>query len=360
MFNDDYWEPPQAVTRLNILEEFYREADRRMLSVGKRFRNETIGQARACILIERFVNRVINYPTPAYWFRPIAGMQETYIGVQLRQLFSLLGFFDSYHDCSEHLCAFLYSCWTIESVFSLDLKKISHPDYYPDEETAIALNSIVESIRMCAQAEWFQRASYDRRYEANAKADSVAQLTAQVLRYYARTMIVRVDLGYQIVARKGLTIDKVYDHWDQFLYLMGRHPVFENLVGYAWSIEQGVDQGFHIHCEFLFDGSKDRWHVNKGFDVGAVWKQVVGEGGKIFNCNANIKSYDQDRVGIGLIDRMDSKTCLNSIEEIRYIAKDTQFLRIKPQGRRTFGSSMKPDIEAKRGRPASQEPEWEY
>ncbi|WP_290525989.1 inovirus-type Gp2 protein [Alcanivorax sp.] len=360
MFDDYYWKPPEAVSRSTILDGFHRLSDRRMLSVGKRVQKSALGQASACIFVERFVNRVITSSGPAYIFRPYAGMHETSIGLRLREVISLLGFFDSYHDYSEHLCAALHACWLIGSMYGLNLQEIGRADYQPNGQTAEALNQMVEVIRKSAGESWFRRAGYDRRYEANAKADSVARLVAQILRYYARTMIVRVDLGYQKFARKGLTIDDVYGHLDQMRSQLDVDAVFGTLVGYAWAFEQGENQGFHIHATFLFDGSKECRHIYKGFEIQSIWTRIVGLGGKAFVCNADLGRYNEDQIGIGMIHRHDAQSCLNAIQHNQYIAKDTQFLRIKPKGRRTFGSSIRPDLDAKGGRPPTHEPTWSY
>lgn len=311
-------------------------------------------QADALIKIERFVNLVIASDQPAYIFRDSAHSgytaTATTLGKRLLKVISLVGLFDSYHDYSEHPYAFLDACWLMESVYGLDLSRPVNNAGEIDGHYAEAMNAIVAKIRMSSREYWFMRALSDRKYEAVCKARTLAEYTSELLRYYARMMIVRVDLSYLESTATGLTIDQVYADLDRLLYLKELHPIFKCLVGYAWTIEQGENQGFHIHVVFFFDGSKECRDIYKGFEIGGLWQQDITQGqGKYHNCNAHRQRYE--RLGIGMIHRNSAEECANAIACIPYLAKDTQYLRIRPQGRRVFGTGSSPDFENKRGRP---------
>ena len=359
-----YWEPPQTATRSTIIADFDRKADYRTLQMGKVIGDQAIGQAQACIRIERFVCRVVSTQLPAYEFRldcnnTAYSFRETSLGTQLREAISLLGFFDSGHDYSEHLHAFLHACWLIESVYGTDLELVGNQTFSPDDHCAETMNNIVEKIRMCSRESWFQRSVSDRRWEASTKARKIAKSMSDTLLYYARTMVVRTDLSYLESVADTLTIDKVYEHLDHLLRLKSWHPVFQSLVGYAWTLEQGERQGFHIHTAFFFDGSKECRDGYKGIEIKELWVNEITYGsGKAHICNLNKNDYDIGKIGIGVIDRMDSQSCENAIEHIQYMTKDSQYLRIKPKGRRVFGVGAAPTRDSKRGRPPLQEPTW--
>lgn len=358
-----HWEPPQEATRKSIIGQFHIKADKRILNNGRLFQGQRIGQAQACIFIEKFVERVIDGNSPAYIFRltrnNFYNAQETKLGTYLNELIKLLGFFDSKHDYSERLTAFLSSCWLISNVYSVDLKAMATSSFIPSDSHYEAMNCIVDKIRMCSREPWFQRAAGDRRLEANNKAKAIAAKVAETLKHYARTMVVRIDFSYHKSESKRITIDQVYEHLDRLLKLKEQHETFSNLVGYAWAIEHGDRLGFHIHAVFLFDGSKECRDITKGFKIAGLWANEITEGlGKFNLCNT--KKADYDELGIGVIERTDSAACLNAIKHIPYITKDTQYLRIKPRGRRTFGAGVTPNANEKRGRPPLQAPSWNY
>lgn len=339
--------------RSSVLNEYDRTIDERTFGSSQFTGNLSVGQSEVLIRIERFVNHVISSRQVAYLFKQTSQGRyqaiETPLGNRLRGIIQMLGLFDSYHDYSEHPCAFLHACWLMESVYGLDLNQMAMSHGLPDMRYAEALNSIVERIRMSAHEGWFLRGPSDRRWEANSREKVLTKYTTDLLRYYSRTMIVRVDLGYENEALGRLTIDQVYDHLDQLLYRKGWHPAFSALIGYSWSVEQGKDHGFHIHTAFYFDGSKVCRDVYKGFELGALWKSITNYQGIFENCNAHKERYT--KLGIGMIYRNEAVACENAISAVTYLTKDSQYLRIKPRGRRVFGTGSTPDFESKRGRP---------
>lgn len=348
-----------AASRATILSEFNRDAGETDFEFGHGSVWQA-GQSGVLIRIERLVNRVLRSTQPAFilnW-NGTGGPEvvETPIGRRLREVLPFINHFGSGHIYSEQPLAFLHACWLIGNVYGIDLARLpSHPVLIGQRE-AEALNDVVARIRMSASEPWYARAPSDRSWEAGQRAQAAAEYVANILRYFARTMVVRVDLGYLKEARTGLTIDAVYTHLDRLRYLIDWHPIFENQVGYGWGIEQGERDGYHIHAFFLFDGSKECRDVHKGFEIGDLWQRdITGGAGHYDNINAHKERYP--RLGIGMIYRNNAEQCLTAIEVLQYIAKDDgQHLRIKPQGRRIFGTGRAPDAEGKRGRPAPDTP----
>ncbi|MCB1616207.1 MAG: inovirus-type Gp2 protein [Pseudomonadales bacterium] len=361
----DFWEPPQAATRYDLITAFHRPADPGVLHKGKKLEGELIGQSRACILIESFVDRVLKNEALPYQCLPSSPWQPvvhaTPLGKRLREVIGLLGFFDSYHEYSEKLCAFLHSCWLITSIYGVSLPLLSQKDIPLDGATAEHLNDIVRKLRMCAGEGWFRRAASDRRWESGERTRATGMLVEKILKHYARTTVVRVDLSYHKREQARLSIDTVYQHLDQLLYLKDWHPVFEHLTGYVWALEQGKHQGYHLHTAFCFDGSRVCRDATKGFAIADVWVQeITGGMGKANICNAHKEQYDPNRLGIGVIDRLDGVSCLNTIASLQYLAKESQYLRMKPTGRRSYGTGLAPSRETLQGRPPQRLPDWHY
>lgn len=353
----------QAVTRTNVLSEFQRE------EIDKDFENEDcssdlLGEAGALIEIERFVNWVTRTSIPAFlidWNSVgCPRVTETHIGRRLRDVLPLYNKFSPDYIYCEKATAFIHAGLLISNVYRRDVARLPLPPIPLGPMEAEMLNDLIARIRMSANDPWYMRAPGDRSWEARQRAKTIAEYTADILRYYARTMVVRVDLSYLRKARTTLTIDDVYAHLDQLRDRINRgDPVFECLVGYAWAIEHGERDGYHLHCIFFFDGSKESRDEFKGFEIGDLWKyDITGGKGHYDNCNAHKERYT--RLGIGMIHRENAEECFNAIEVAQYLTKDDgQHLRIKPYARRAFGTGQAPDITCKRGRPAAK-PSWSW
>lgn len=323
---------------------------------------EVLGQADALDKIERFVERAIRSSGPAWEVRRSrsgeAAIAETSIGRRLREILPYLTLFDSRHDYSEHAYAFLDACWLIENVWGVNLFSASLLPPALAARHAEALNDVVEKIRMSSGFDWFARGRHDRSYEASLRTMRIARYTAELLQSRSRLMLVRDDFSYAKQYSADLTIDQVYADIDTFIKLMRRHATFRNLLGYAIAIEQGSDKGFHFHCLFFFDGSKERLDIAKGAAVGRVWRWEVTRGRGIY-FNSNARKHEMEEVGIGMILRSDPDACANAVKFARYLTKDPhtpgekdpQFLHMKPADRNMFWIGQGPDLESTVGRP---------
>lgn len=164
----------------------------------------------------------------------------------------------------------------------------------------------------------------------------------------------RVDLSYIKAEQSSITIDDVYRHLKEFIRpVSARYCLFKHLVGHAYTIEQGVYKGYHIHAIFYFKGRhqwKD-WYQAK--EIIRFWKQITCNKGCGYNCNAEIKSYiEQDKCGIGMIMRKDEHAVNCSIKAACYLTRikeDPQHLRARPHGARSFNTgSLKKAIKRSR------------
>ena len=362
MLTEEYWEPPQAVTLKTILSDFDRSTDKRVIRTGKRVDGKTLSQADACILIERVVKRIIRFKQSPYFVKydasGVARIHERPAGKILRSAVSTLGLLGTQYDYSEHVALFLNACWTISSIYGLDLKPLSRAGYELDVQHAEMMNEISLKVKSDANDEWFKRAPMDRRWETRCKLDAIAKYTAQVLRSYTKTTIVRLDLSYLADTKSKVTIDDVFAHLGELLRRKDYDKIFEHLVGYAWAMEQGVSKGFHIHVAFMYKGSRVNADIARGFRIADLWEEITGGLGYTYVCNAHPERYDADKLGIGVIKRADTKPCVNAINAMTYLTKDYQYLRMKPSGRRTFGTGVAQDVKYKLGHPSVKEPTW--
>lgn len=357
----DLWDDNENKTRKSILLDFDQKIDKSKIPL----RVKKIGQAEAIMKIERFVSMVLQSKKPAYAFRRKAPdcFKETYIGQRMKEILPLAMMFDSHHLYSEKPAIFLRAFWLINRIYGFRLSKPMYRVILPDVHRAEVMNLLIEQIRFEAQGTWFQRFVYDKKYEAKERAEALVAYTMAILRYYAKTLVVRVDFGYLGGASASITIDRVLYDLHYLLESRENHKLFKHLIGYGWTVEQKGKKGFHIHAMFFFNGSEVRQDVTLGFAIGNLWSQEITNGkGTFNNCNAKKEKYE--RCGIGMIHRSNEQECANTIEFMQYIAKggpfldrDDQYLRIKPFGARTFGTGQAPDMDPKRGgRPAAPAP----
>lgn len=367
MFGDT-WDEEGVRTRSNLLTDFNRDASPRLFSRLRVDRKDQPGQSEAIIRIERFVDYVLSREGPAYKFKGKTGSRiaGTGIGKRLRKVYPLHFLFDGRYTYSEKPSAFLRACKQALLLYRLPVNKAIRETYDVDLANAEAMNLVVDTIRKFSKEEWFTRAEDDRRYQAKVNGEGAAEYVAAVLNHYARTVVVRLDFGYVGGSSSVVTIDRAWDDFGNFLQLLDYHHYFRHMTGYMWSFEQGKDKGFHMHLVVFFDGSEVCRDIVKGNLIGReLWVDRITQGmGTFHNCNMHKDQY-AEKVGIGVIRRVDSAMCLNAIRCLQYLPKggefldrDDQYCRIKTRSRmHTFGMGCMPDVSGTRvGRPAAPAP----
>jgi hypothetical protein len=361
------WSDEGKTTRTKVLADFDQAENEKQFNRLKVYASDFPSQAEALIRIERFVDYVLANDAPAYKYKRRLGYEfsETRVGRRARKTFPLHFLFDSKHFYSEKPLAFLRACQQIGRLYEFrDMKRVRNR-YEVDARYAEIMNLLIDTIRHLAKEEWFKRVARDRRYQASCNGEKAASYTAEVLNYYARSEIVRLDFGYTGGAAAPVKIERAWHDFHDFLQLLEFHPLFKKMTGYIWSIEQGADKGFHMHVAFFFDGSEVCQDIVVAKLIGEeLWVDRVTQGwGTYYNCNRHKERYD--KVGIGTIHRDNEEECLNAIRCMQYLPKggefldrDDQYLRIKHKERmHTFGTGQAPDILAKRrGRPAAPAP----
>jgi hypothetical protein len=242
---------------------------------------------------------------------------------------------DEAYIYSEHLRAFWRACQDIGlerspiGLTCLNKQGTGYLDYHH------AMNVLVARIRQIIRSKKFKRKEDDRRYEASRKQAMLTGYVGQVLDRYSRTVVVRVDLHYRAIARARLRIEHVFEDLDLLVRARERNPIFKHETGYICSVEQGEDKGFHVHAAFFFNGAEVRSDFNKAREIGELWEQISRGHGYCYSCNDDKDRYG-DEVGIGTIRRADTQACGKVIKAMHYLTKDSQHLRIKPAGARTF------------------------
>ncbi len=312
-----------------------------MFGMGNRVvaSSANISQARASVQIEALVLAVehsdvsafnVNYSSEGY--EQVTG---NFLSGRFRNIQQLMDVFTDNYDYSEHLQVFWRACQDIGFERSpcgpvcLDNTGFNYLSF------AQSMNALVARIRQLAREPWYRRKEVDRKYQSNQNAINLEFYTRAVLNKYSRTVVVRVDFHYLDIVDPFLRIDHLYADLSGLLKARERNSIFEHETGYAWSIEQGEDKGFHVHAAFFFNGAYVRSDWNKAREIGELWQQITGGRGYCFRCNDDKEKYTD--LGIGTIKRADTEACNNVVKAMSYLAKESQHLRIKPARMRSFG-----------------------
>jgi len=300
-----------------------------------------VSQSQASILIERLVQSIERTDRPAFEIiQSPSGyerVQKTRLSKYFDSMQQMVYLFDDRHAYvySEHLRAFWEACQDIglerspAGVTCLNEQGTAYLDFHH------SMNVLVARIRQIIRSKEFKRKENDRRYEASQKQAMLTQYVVRVLDRYSRTVVVRVDLHYRAIARARLRIEHVFEDLDFLVRARERNPIFKHETGYICSVEQGEDKGFHIHAAFFFNGAEVRSDYKKARDIGELWEQITRGHGYYYSCNEDKAKYD-DELGIGVILRRDIQAPQKVIKAMSYLAKDSQYLRMRPTGARTF------------------------
>ncbi|MFC5698373.1 inovirus-type Gp2 protein [Pseudomonas sp. GCM10022186] len=306
-----------------------------------------LSQSDIAIQIERLVQSIERHDTPAFRIGQTRSgfdrIEPTRLSRYFEHIQQMVDLFDDRYEYrySEHLQAFRDGCQEI----GLE-RNSAGPVCLNEGGTAYldhhrSMNVLVARIRQLTRKPWYRRKKTDRRYQARQQGGRVTDYADAVLDRYSRTVVVRVNLYYYSDAQVRLRVEHVFDDLDRLIDERERNPIFDHLTGYICSVEQGDDRGYHIHAAFFFNGAGVHKDVYKAQQLGELWERITRGQGHFNSCNHAKEQYG-DKLGIGVILRNDRKIRPHVHEAMRYLVKDDQQLRLKPEGARGVRMGMLP------------------
>ena len=166
----------------------------------------------------------------------------------------------------------------------------------------------------------------------------------------SRLLVVRLDLSF---VYGSLGQNDAYTARDYFQRLMNNKrnlSITKTMVGYAWSMEFGIDKGFHFHCIFIFDGARSQQDLTLGHALGQYWTENITNGTGTYYCSNHDKARFEAEglLGIGMIQRHEYDKRNNLLSIASYLVKEDQLLStVLPEGDnriRTFGKGEMPNM----------------
>jgi hypothetical protein len=193
--------------------------------------------------------------------------------------------------------------------------------------------------------------------------NSINDYTDALLERHARLLTIRVDVSYRArmephLISENQIMDEYYQATIDFRHLfnnMRSNSLFDDMVGYAWKLEYGLDKGFHYHLAFFYDGSKVRKDINIAWMIGEYWDTIVTRNRGIhFNCNYKKDHYQI--CGVGEVNYYDAEMVENLKYALEYLTKPDFYTKVFISNGRTFGRGVMPGPKTNRGRPREHYP----
>lgn len=297
-------------------------------------------EAHITLEIEQLVNTVLSQQTGD---QSIAGAYTNPVYQRgLDSMSRLLSVYEPDYEYSEHLTVFWRACrdtgilnwWDNYRHGTCDLDNLSEYQF----------QAMLESIFHYGQTYQFHRRQVDRRYEMKKKQQGIQSLFEEIMQKHSKVLAVRTSLYYKAEYYHENGIRQVYGHLYEFIQQMAcRKGLFDNLLAYAWVLEQGTSRGYHIHLSQFFNGSRHQYGRYFGDRSGKIWQDVTHGMGYWHNSNTQEKEFEaRGNRGIGMLHRNRPAEYECGLRNLSYLAdpeKLDQYLRKKPKGRRSFGKS---------------------
>ncbi|MBA1236991.1 inovirus-type Gp2 protein [Pseudomonas kunmingensis] len=301
-----------------------------------------LSQSDIALQIESLVQAIEKTDTPAFRITQSRSgyehVEETRLSRYFTHIKQMVDLFDDRveYSYSEHLQAFRMACQ--------DVGLERHPDgpvCRNERRTAYldhhhSMNVLTAQIRQLTREPRYQRKRGDRRRQAEQQETRVCNYFDAVSELYSLTTIVRVDFHYRSEVQARLRAERVFDDLEQLVTKHERHPLFKHLIGYIYSVEQGDRNdggGYHIHAAYFFNGNKICRDVWKAKKLGELWEDITHGQGYMYSCNHDKEQYG-DECGIGRIRRSDRAIRRHVHKAVKYLVKDAQHLRLRPEGAR--------------------------
>lgn len=300
-----------------------------------------LSQAEVSYHIDQFVEDLLRGRDQAYVIHtdPTKPCRMTSLGMDLQYLNQMIALFDGWvdYDYSENLELFIDACHDVR------LDHNGHRYTCPDPagnspflSEPEAMNLLVDRIRELSKQDTYRRRSADRRYQAKRQAEDIHVFVQKVMDRYSKTLVLRVNLYYRSIARQRLSVEQVFADMDRLAKARRTNPIFQHLVGSILRVEQGQDQGFHLHAAFFFNGSEVFRHFRIAERIGELWLEIT-QGRGYWHDSSREWQGDEDLRGTGMFHRSDAKGRQAVARLMTYLVKDKdQHLRVKPAGARAY------------------------
>ncbi|MGE6440854.1 YagK/YfjJ domain-containing protein [Psychrobacter sp. NPDC078409] len=210
----------------------------------------------------------------------------------------------------------------------------------------------VQFIQLLLSHEKTIRKDYSAwRYQSHQNGKRLENNVRTLISNYSRLLFVRVDLKYIQENSHHITIRDFDFHMKKLREAIHNGDTcFTHLLRYAWSLEQGEENGgFHCHLLLIFDSSKHYQDNYLADQVGQKWRDITDDVGYCFVLNT--REYKEGlarygKLGIGMIHRNNMQEVENAVNAALYLTSPDkpdgsyQRLKVSLPNMNMFGQSM--------------------
>ncbi|ABK06939.1 MULTISPECIES: inovirus-type Gp2 protein [Burkholderia cepacia complex] len=214
-------------------------------------------------------------------------------------------------------------------------------------------NEVVAKVgEIVASTAFKERVRVRKRNAARNEAKGLA-IEQKVFENKSRQLVLMLHFGFQKAYRQQVTFEEIQAYRTKFFNNCRTNKLLRGIVDYIWKLEEGDESGLHLHVLIFYTADSCR-DVYIAQQLGEYWKETATDGkGQYWNSNAHKAFHEKygHGVGTGEINWDDDAKREALRENIRYMTKADQFLKMKYGERsRLFGTSQ---VEEKKkpGRP---------
>ncbi|WP_186079135.1 inovirus-type Gp2 protein [Burkholderia gladioli] len=213
-------------------------------------------------------------------------------------------------------------------------------------------NDVVKKVAEIVGSKQFRERLRVRRRNAERNEAKGLAIEQKVFENKSRQLVLMLHFGYQEKYRAHVTFEEIQKHRKKFFNNCRTNRLLRGIVDYIWKLEEGEESGLHLHVLIFYTADSCR-DVYIAQQLGEYWVKVTDGNGQYWNSNANKALHEKYGHGIGTgeinWDEDEKREALR--ENIRYMTKADQFLKMKHgEHSRVFGTSQ---VEEKKkpGRP---------
>ncbi|AYE27978.1 inovirus-type Gp2 protein [Burkholderia pseudomallei] len=213
-------------------------------------------------------------------------------------------------------------------------------------------NEVVAKVSEIVASSVFKERVRVRKRNAERNESKGLAIERQVFESKSRQLVLMLHFGFQEPHRSKITFQEIQKYRQKFFNNCRTNKLLRGIVDYIWKLEEGDESGLHLHVLIFYtaDSCRDVYIAKL---IGEYWVKVTDGKGQYWNSNANKifhKKYGHG-VGTGEINWDNDAKREALRENIRYMTKADQFLKMK-YGERShiFGTSQVKEKE-KSGRP---------
>ena len=212
----------------------------------------------------------------------------------------------------------------------------------------------------------YATAMTDFAFQEQRNSQSLTKYMNHYLSKYARVLIVRVDIRIKAEFAYLVDVETFQGFMNKLMKVIQRDReiekerkagkiadkdkgCFEDLRGYAWAIEQGVDNGsLHCHLLLIYNGDKRQKDWYLGDAVGKKWLEITEGLGYSTNGNTSERKRNYERkgkLGIGMIHGNNPLEVKNAIYAALYLTRPDKYeqrLKAWTPSMRSFGRGIIP------------------